>query len=205
MRFANGNVEKDVDAVVFCTGYHYSFPFLRGLEPSIVVPDGSHAANLWEHILYTEDPTLAFLSVPQRIVPFPVSEAQSGVIARMWADRLPAPPRTEMENWVQRLREEKGDSKALHNLAFPKDMIYINRLHGLSMRARRVPRLENDGAGKQPPYWGAEKAWTRERFPMIKLASRALGEERHKVKTLKELGFDYEEWKETAEAAEKIL
>lgn len=205
VRFSNGRIEKDIDSVVFCTGYHYSFPFLRHLEPSIVVPDGSHAAHLWEHILYAADPTLAFLSIPQRIVPFPVSEAQSGLIARIWADRLPTPSRSEMEGWIEELRREKGENKTIHNLASPKDINYINRLYDRSMEAKRVPGLENDGVGKIPPYWDAEKAWTRERFPAIKLAVRALGEGRHEVRTLKELRFDYKEWKRTTEAAEKLL
>ena len=206
VRLADGTVEQDVDSVVFCTGYHYSFPFLRSLEPPVVVRDGSHADQLWEHMLYAPDPTLAFLSIPQRIVPFPVSEAQSSVIARIWADRLPAPPRREMDKWIADMKEETGGgSKALHNLATPRDINYINRLHDRSMGARRVAGLENDGAGKTPPYWDAEKAWTRERFPMIKLASKALGERRHEVKTLKELGFDYDEWKRAAEAGEKLL
>lgn len=205
VRFANGEVQGGVDSVVFCTGYHYSFPFLKGLEPSVVVPDGSHAAHLWEHILYTADPTLAFLSIPQRIVPFPVSEAQSALISRIWSDRLPAPTPAEMSSWVDQLRREKGDNKTLHNLAFPKDVNYINRLHDRSVNAKDVPGLENEGKGKAPIYWDEEKEWTRERFPLIKLASRALGEQRHKVRSLKELGFDYEEWKKEKESAEKLL
>lgn len=205
VRFANDEVQTEVDSVVFCTGYHYSFPFLKGLEPSVVVSDGSHAAHLWEHILYTADPTLAFLSIPQRIVPFPVSEAQSALIARIWSDRLRAPTPSEMTSWVDELRKDKGDNKTLHNLAFPEDVHYINRLHDLSVTAKKVSGLENDGKGKTPIYWGKEKEWTRERFPMIKLASRALGEQRHELRSLKELGFDYEDWRKQKEVAERLL
>lgn len=192
VRFASGVVEQDVDAVVFCTGYHYSFPFLRGLEPSVVVPDGGYAAHLWEHVLYTADPTLAFASVPQRIVPFPVSQAQAAYVARVWSGRLRPPPRPEMEAWVRDLVREKGPSKAVHNLAVPRDVDYINRLRELSLGAGRRSGLENDGAGKMPPCWGPEELWVRERMPLIKLASRALGDGRLHCKSLKELGFDYE-------------
>lgn len=205
MRFSDGRTEAGVDAVVFCTGYHYAFPFLRSLTPEVVVRDGSHAAGLWEHVLYAADPTLAFLGIPQRIVPFPVAQAQSAAIARIWSDRMPAPTSVEMNEWVNKLRLAKGDNKAIHNLAFPADVDYINRLHDMCQRAKTRPGLENDGAGKRPPYWGEDKAWTRERFPMIKLASRALGDRRHKIRTLKELGFDYQEWKEAVGEAEKIL
>ena len=34
--FANGRIEKAVDHIIFCTGYQYSFPFLRALDPPVV-------------------------------------------------------------------------------------------------------------------------------------------------------------------------
>jgi hypothetical protein len=90
---------------------------------------------------------------------------------------------------------EKKGPRALHNLPFLEDVQYINRLHNSSVAAEKIAGLENDGVGKIPPYWGADKAWTRQRFPLIKAASRALGEKRLEIKTLEELGFDYQAWK----------
>ncbi|KAK7398374.1 monooxygenase [Neonectria punicea] len=202
VRFANGRVELDIDSVVFCTGFHYSYPFLKNVQPAIVVPSGSHADHLWEHILYTSDPTLAFLSVPQRIVPLPISEAQSAVIGRIWSGRLSPPSKTEMDAWVDDQHKVKGEGKAIHVMASAEDVDYLNRLHHLSGTATKAPALglENDGEGKRPPYWGLETRWVRERVPKIKLASRAVGERRHELRTLKDLGFDYEEWKKSAAA-----
>ncbi|KAH9886366.1 putative flavin dependent monooxygenase [Xylariomycetidae sp. FL2044] len=204
VRFRDGSVEEDVDAVVFCTGYFYAFPFLESLSPPVIT-DGSYARRLYEHVLYIDDPTLAFLGIPQRVVPLPISEAQAGFVARAWADRLPLPARAEMEEWEARMLKEKGEGKSLHNLAFPKDVEYINRLHDTSILAKKRQGLDNDGVGKIPPYWGADKAWVRERFPLIKIASRALGEKRHEVKTLQELGFDYHAWKASLEMEEKLI
>lgn len=111
VRFSNGRIEGSIDAVIFCTGFHYSFPFLRRLSLPVQVPDGSHAAHLWEHMIYTADPTLAFIAIPQRIVPFPVAEAQGAVVARAWAGRLDLPARAQMEAWVETLRLERGGDK----------------------------------------------------------------------------------------------
>ncbi|KAF4986605.1 hypothetical protein FDECE_15864 [Fusarium decemcellulare] len=205
VRFANGQVESDIDAVIFCTGFHYSYPFLKTLEPPIVVPDGNFAAHLWEQMLYTADTNLAFLSVPQRVVPFPIAESQSAVIARIWSGRLNPPTTAAMEEWVQHEHQVKGEGKAIHLMHFPEDVEYINRLYELSKTAPKVPGLENDGEGKRPPYWGLDKRWVRERVPKIKLASRALGDRRHEIKTLEDLGFDYEEWKRTVEEGEKLF
>ncbi|KAH8896627.1 thiol-specific monooxygenase [Thozetella sp. PMI_491] len=197
-RFANGAVETGVDAVIFCTGYFYSYPFLQTLDPPVIT-DGSYARELWQHMLYIEDPTLCFLGVPQRVVPFPIAEAQSAFVARAWSGRLKLTPKCKMRAWLDSMIRDKGESKLLHNLAFPKDIAYINHLHALSLAASRWDGLENNGAGKTPPYWGPEKAWTRERFPLIKIASRALGEKRHEVQTLVELGFDFQKWEREQE------
>lgn len=204
VRFADGATEAGVDAVVFCTGYFYSFPFLRGLSPPVVT-DGARARGLYEHLLYADDPTLAFAGVPQRIVPFPVAEGQAAWVARAWADRLRLPSRAEMGEWEARTVKEKGDGKMLHNLAFPRDLEYINMLHARSLEAERRPGLENDGVGKIPPFWDDEKRWTRERFPLIKIASRKLGEKRHEVTTLEQLGFDYKAWKAGLDEEERLL
>ncbi|OLN81969.1 Thiol-specific monooxygenase 6 [Colletotrichum chlorophyti] len=204
VRFANGEVESDIDGIVFCTGYFYSFPFLRDLSPPVIT-DGAYAQNLYEHLLYIDDPTLAFAGIPQRIVPFPVSEGQAAYVARAWADRLRLPSRAEMKEWETRMLKEKGESKMLHNLAFPKDLEYINMLHTKSLEADKRPGLENDGVGKIPPFWDDEKRWTRERFPLIKIASRKLGDKRHEITTLEELGFDYKVWKAGLSEEDKLL
>ncbi|GKT44308.1 thiol-specific monooxygenase [Colletotrichum spaethianum] len=204
VRFANGEIESGIDGVVFCTGYFYSFPFLRDLSPPVVT-DGAFARNLYEHLFYIDDPTLAFAGIPQRIVPFPVSEGQAAYVARAWADRLRLPSRAEMREWEIRVLKDKGESKMLHSLAFPKDLDYINMLHARSLQAEKRPGLENDGVGKIPPFWDDEKRWTRERFPLIKIASRKLGEKRHEVTTLEQLGFNYKAWKAGLGEEDKLL
>ncbi|KAJ0148475.1 Thiol-specific monooxygenase [Colletotrichum tanaceti] len=204
VRFADGAVETGVDAVVFCTGYFYSFPFLRDLSPPVVT-DGARARGLYEHLLYARDPTLAFAGVPQRIVPFPVSEAQAAYVARAWSGRLALPGRGAMAAWeAAALADRVGEGKALHNLAFPRDLEYINALHARCLAAEGRPGLDNDGAGKIPPFWDDEKRWARERFPLIKMASRKLGERRHEVTTLEQLGFDYKAWKAGVDEEEKL-
>ncbi|KAK1975150.1 thiol-specific monooxygenase [Colletotrichum cereale] len=204
VRFANGEVESDIDGVVFCTGYFYSFPFIRDLNPPVVT-DGAFARNLYEHVFYIDDPTLAFAGIPQRIVPFPVSEGQAAYVARAWADRVRLPSRVEMREWEARMLKDKGEGKLLHNLAFPKDLEYINMLHARSLEAEKRPGLENDGVGKIPPFWDDEKRWTRERFPLIRMASRQLGEKRHEVTTLEELGFNYKTWKAGLDQEGRLL
>jgi hypothetical protein len=143
--------------------------------------------------------------VPQRIVPFPISEAQSALVGRIWSGRLAPPSRAVMESWVEDQHKTKGSGKAIHIMSSLEDVDYINRLFALSGTASKAPELglENDGAGKTPPYWDLEKRWVRERVPKIKLASRAAGDRRHELRKLEDLGFDYAEWKRSAENGEQ--
>lgn len=202
--FADGSIERDVDAIVFCTGYFYTYPFLKELSPPVTT-NGSHVQRLYEHILYMDDPTLAFAGVPQRVVPFPVSEAQSAWVARIWADRLDLPSEAEMREWEAQTYQNGAADKSVHNLAFPKDVNYINRLYSRSMSAIKKAELDNDGVGKLPPYWDSEAAWVRERFPLIKIASRKLGERKHEVKSLADLGFVYQSEDAASIAERKLL
>lgn len=60
VRFADGRVEQNVDAILFCTGYHHSYPFLSSLQPPLITT-GERVHRLYEHVFYTDNPTLAFV------------------------------------------------------------------------------------------------------------------------------------------------
>ncbi|KAI9763549.1 MAG: hypothetical protein M1835_007782 [Candelina submexicana] len=194
VRFANGRVEKDIDAVLFCTGYLYSFPFLSSLDPPLI-SDGTRTEHCYKHMFYINHPTLAFISLNQKIVPFPLSEAQAAVIARIWAGRLALPSKRIMQRWEEKVIEERGAGNRFHTLMFPLDVEYLDELHDWSQKGERRDGLENDGRGKIPPRWDEKNRWARGRFPAIKKAFAGRGEERHGVRSMEELGFDFEEWK----------
>ncbi|KZF23213.1 thiol-specific monooxygenase [Xylona heveae TC161] len=204
VRFANGRVETDIDKIIFCTGYFYSFPFLSSLSPALV-SNGDRTQNVYKHLFYNTEPTLAFIGLPQRIVPFPVSEAQGAVIARAWSGRMTLPSLREMQKWEAATIVDRGSGRNFHTIAFPLDAEYINHLHGWALQATSRTRLANDGRGKMPPYWNEQTQWVRERFPLIKVASKKLGDRRHEICTLEELGFDYLKWRSEAANAESHL
>ncbi|KAH8695537.1 putative flavin dependent monooxygenase [Talaromyces proteolyticus] len=205
IRLADGRIERDIDHVVFCTGYIYSFPFLSQAVNPPVVTDGKRPCNLFQHIFYSPRPTLAFVGLPQRIVPFPVSEAQAALIARVFSGRLELPPLKEMMEWEINWIAHHGLGKSFNSLAFPLDAEYINFLHDYSLQARRRDDLANDGKGKIPPYWGEKEKWVRKMFPVIKAASRALGSRRQEITSLEALGFDFEKWKDEDAALKASL
>lgn len=227
IEFEDGSRESDVDTVLYCTGYFYSFPFISGFDPPLI-STGERVENLYQHLFYRPNPSIAFPVLSQKIIPFPFAEAQAAVIARAFSGRLALPSEAEMTAWEESVIEEMGEGRDFHVLKFPKDADHINMLHDWALsadgegrdshaangyvRQRSVASVgdatdhsEGEAVGKEPPYWGEKEYWTRERFPAIKKAFQALGEDRHEVRSLTEVGFDFEEWKREKENEGKEL
>jgi len=198
IRFADGRIENQVGAIVFCTGYFYSFPFLSSLNPSVIT-HGWRTMNLYQQLFYIDHPTLAFPVLSQRVIPFPMAENQAAVFSRVWSGRLQLPPRQEMRAWEDSEIATKGDQKAYHLLPFPEDANYLNFLHDWAASAESRPGLENNGNGKFGTYWGDRERWMRAHFPEIRRSFVQKGDQRGQIKSLAELGYVFEEWKREQE------
>ncbi len=193
VQFADRTVESDIDAIVFATGYFYSLPFLENIYPKLIT-DGSHVHHTYKHLFYTPRPTLSFLALPQRVVPFPLAAAQAAVLARVYSNRLPLPPLATMLAWESTVvSETRGDGRAFHLLPFPKDGEYINEMARWAMSAEARQGLEEGGRGKPAPVWDEREFWCRERCPAIRRSFVARVEGRKKVRALEEVGFRFEE------------
>ncbi|KAL4915480.1 hypothetical protein BDW62DRAFT_212717 [Aspergillus aurantiobrunneus] len=189
VRFSNGHEVQIIDHIIFCTGYLFSLPFLSSL-PLPIVTDGLRLHQLYNHVFYSPEPNLAFIGTTQFIVPFPFSQAQSAWVARVFAGRIPPPSSTERTRWLRVLEESHTDEngRRANTLAFPLAE-YINSLYGISMGASRREGLENEGRGKEAPFWGERERLVCKRFPVIKKASRLLGERRKDITSLEGLRF----------------
>lgn len=119
-----------------------------------------------------------------------MAEVQAAVFARVWSGRLQLPPDEVMQGWEEQLVASLGATgRGYHLLKFPKDAEHMNMLHEWAMSAEEGP----SGKGKIPPCWKPREYWIRERFALIKKAFQDQGEARHKITTVEELGFDYDE------------
>jgi hypothetical protein len=204
VRFADNHTESDIDAIIFCTGYLYSFPFLSHLDPPVIT-DGQRARELWHQLFYRPVPTLAFLALPQRIVPFPFSEAQSFLVARVFSTARFEVLRSGEEDVEERARvERRGDGKAFHVMEPGEDVEYMGEM--LEMARRVVGGEEGRQKGNEEPGWNDEKVWMRKFVPEMKKKALELGAERRKkIKTVQQLGFDYAKWKNDEKKEEEEL
>lgn len=64
----------EVDVVMFCTGYEYTFPFLSQFY-DLKVLDG-RVYPLFKHIVHTSYPSLNFVGIANKICPFPTFHCQ---------------------------------------------------------------------------------------------------------------------------------
>lgn len=87
----NGDILKDVDAVILGTGYLYSFPFFP-FQKDNLIKTGQKVHHLDHYIFYRKNPTLSFIGLPIRVVPLPLMHRQSIVVARYLSGKIPMVP-----------------------------------------------------------------------------------------------------------------
>ncbi|XP_024082101.1 senecionine N-oxygenase-like isoform X1 [Cimex lectularius] len=64
----------EVDVIMYCTGYYYSFPFLHQ-SCGVKVKD-NYITPLYKHMININHPTMVFIGIPYRTVIFPMFEIQ---------------------------------------------------------------------------------------------------------------------------------
>lgn len=178
VRFEGGRVEKGIDAIVYATGYLFAFQFLEDLDPPLVT-DGRRVYGLYKHFIHIDHPTIVFPGLPYKVVPFPFSEGQAAVFAKIWSNALALPSAEAMKRWEEEEAERK--QPAFH--VFPKggDSEYLRDMHAWAMQVNTK--------GKEPPVWNDYQIWQREIYFEAKLKFEMDG---RRAKSLEELGFRFE-------------
>ncbi|RWR87493.1 flavin-containing monooxygenase FMO GS-OX-like protein 4 [Cinnamomum micranthum f. kanehirae] len=83
------------DVILHCTGYKYDFPFLK--VNGVVTVDDNRVGPLYKHIFPPLlAPSLSFIGLPWKVVPFPLFEMQSKWVASVLSGRLALPSQEEM-------------------------------------------------------------------------------------------------------------
>lgn len=128
VRLADGRSVTAIDSVVFCTGYQYAFPFL---QPGLVEIEEHRVHPLYRELIPPTHPTLAFIGLPLKIVPFPLCQMQARWFLRGLAGRFPFPDTMTMnaacEAHLQALRA-KGRRPHDWHLLGDDQFRYMNEL-----------------------------------------------------------------------------
>ncbi|KAL1921980.1 uncharacterized protein VTP21DRAFT_10622 [Calcarisporiella thermophila] len=152
VEFVDGSIMEGVDCVIYATGYLYTLPFLKHLIADsadvetdtkqcipppvptkhgrpLLLTDGQRVHSLFFHLFYIDNPTLALVGIPFKVVPFPFFEYQSLLIARIYSGKAKLPTRETM--WQEYLENEKkpvANRKAYHLFGAEKELEYKNAI-----------------------------------------------------------------------------
>jgi thioredoxin reductase len=114
--------ELDVDAVIFCTGYLYTFPFL-GREYGFIREHENYIHNLYDQTFYVDDPSLVFLGMPRQIMPFPTFQNQAILVTKVWAKKFTLPDTETLRRYEpDRLQKLNYDHDKYHSFPHPEDI-----------------------------------------------------------------------------------
>lgn len=169
--FADGTVEPCVNVIIHCVGYEYSFPFLNGQsgESGIELDVGERRVSpLYEHLFHADHPSLAFLGIPHSVVPFPLMEVQSALLAKVLSGRVSLPPRAERHAALAARDAALTRPKDAHHLGGAQ-WDYCRRLLALGKIAdrgwqRHIQTNEavyNDVGPRRPPFPGGDDGYRR--------------------------------------------
>ncbi|DBA84429.1 TPA: hypothetical protein ACH3X1_006062 [Trebouxia sp. C0004] len=125
--FQDGTQIANIDAVVYCTGYQYAYPFLEGT--GLVTSHDMRVDPLWQHIFPPNvAPTLSFVGLIWKSLRNPQFELQSKLVARVLSGRAQLPSRPQMvqdvADFYQKLIDCGVPVRYTHNQA---DIMPVNQ------------------------------------------------------------------------------
>lgn len=132
IHLSDGAIVRDIDTVVFATGYFYSYPFLSKVRP-LQPQGGLRVPGLYQHIfdIYNPD-TIAFVGVANLSLTWLTWEKSAFLVALFWAGKIRLPSREVQEAWEASRLEDKG-SRLFHLLELPHErVIYFDELNELA-------------------------------------------------------------------------
>lgn len=137
--FDDSTSVSGIDAIIFGTGFTYSYPFL----PEINLKN-NRVNGLYQHIFQIADPTLAFVGAIQAGLTFKVFEWQAVYVARVFSGRAHLPDLETQKKWELDRIKERGDG-AFFTALLPYFEEYFESL--------RRAAGQGDGIGRQLPKW----------------------------------------------------
>ncbi|KAG0021418.1 Cyclopentanone 1,2-monooxygenase (CPMO) [Entomortierella chlamydospora] len=112
VEFEDGTVIDDIDAIIWCTGYHVNYPIL---DPTIIADGREGLENnrvwLWKYMLPPRHPNLAFIGLFQAVgALMPIAELQCRFLIQTWAGRSSSsssiPDATRMDKDIQEVQQK---------------------------------------------------------------------------------------------------
>ncbi|KAJ5820088.1 hypothetical protein N7474_005679 [Penicillium riverlandense] len=166
VHFEDGTCEKDVDHIIFGTGFTWTLPFLPQVSTR-----NNRVPDLYQHVFYRHDPTLIFVGAVGAGLTFKVFEWQAVAAARVLAGRAALPSVAEQKRWEDDRISRKGDGPAF-TMINPEFEAYFEDMRSLAGEPR-----DGTPGRRLPPF---DQKWVdlfnaghQRRIKMWKRANRA--------------------------------
>ena len=128
--FEDGS-EVDVDAIVYCTGYTADLSFISDKFKLNLSEDGRAVHDIWEQMIFIENPSMCVVGLPWSINSFPLMHQQSAFVAAVYSGKIKLPSKEDMQKEFQKELEESlqanKSSRYFHMYLF-KQFEYNDRL-----------------------------------------------------------------------------
>ena len=99
VHFADGTA-KDVDAIVFCTGYQHKYPFLPD-ELALSGPNTVYPAGLYRGVVWRSNPALFYVGAQDQWFTFNMFDAQAWYVRDLIMGVAPMPDAAERERFIE--------------------------------------------------------------------------------------------------------
>lgn len=146
VHLVDGEPIPNVDNIIFGTGYSWTLPFLPQVEIR-----NNRVPNLYQHVVWQQDPTLLFVGAVGAGLTFKIFEWQAVLAARLLAGRATLPPIEEMASWEADRIKARGDGVKF-TLVFPDFEDYFEEVRKLAGEGEK-------GAGRRLPKF--QREWFR--------------------------------------------
>lgn len=127
-------IDEDVnnfDVILYCTGYHYCFPFLHE-SCGITVKNNNYVEPLYKHCININIPTMFFIGLNQITICSYMTDIQARYCLKMLTEGNYLPPKYAMMTDLKRDLEERKKRRCrddkLHDLGPDFLEIYLNSL-----------------------------------------------------------------------------
>jgi trimethylamine monooxygenase len=106
--FKDGSSVDNIDAIIFCTGYRHSYPFMaKRFRLDCGVTEFA-SSTLYKSIFWIDQPYLAYLGAPRQLYSFPMFELQTALVRDVFLGhiKLPDKPQWQIDINKWRIREK---------------------------------------------------------------------------------------------------
>jgi hypothetical protein len=148
----SGRVLEGIDRILFCTGYHYEYPFLDE-TCGISVGAGKAVAPLAHQLWSAHHPTMCFPSLLWKALTFPLVELQLGAFLKVLqsTDCFRSPQTPEQWRAAALMSRAMAERKQLDELGkHPTYAHMLGEQHGDYVRTLLDMQY---GPGVVPPEW----------------------------------------------------